>query len=108
MRVDGIDEVAFNCIELFGLKLSFQKIDLGRGQRRSLFSGEDGNALRGGIGTLVKLTGKKLDSEAVGRRRELGSRNLGKRLRKDVLARLGEVAVAEAIDEVTLQDPEVL
>ena len=105
--VDGVDEVVFDCVDLFGAKIAFEKIDLGGSEGGRFLAGENGDALGGGVGALIELAGEKLDGEGVSGGGELGEGLLGEGLGEDEGAGLGKVFVAEAIDKVALEKAQV-
>ena len=57
MGVDRVDEVFLNRGEFIAGKRTLENDDAGGGDEGAVFSGEDLDALGGGVGTLVELTG---------------------------------------------------
>ncbi len=78
-----VDDILLHRRQLFGGKLPLQKVDLGCLDGGALPLGDNLDALGAGIGPLVKLAGKGLHPEGIGRFRQLLPAVVQLGLRKD-------------------------
>ena len=104
MGIHGIDEVILDSSEFFGAEVTFEQVDLSRGDRRRLFSSQNRDALGCRVCTLVELARKKFNGESVSGGREVLCGRLGKGLGKDEIGGLLELLLIELIDEVALEE----
>ena len=64
MGIDCVDDVGFYALQLCGCERAAEEYHLGGGDERAVFSGQNLDALRGGVRPLVELAGEKLDGKS--------------------------------------------